>query len=337
MTSINIPQLISDIDSELKQVINSRDVPLYSMMSYHMGWTDAPGHIDTPLRKNHDLGVLCLLTCQSLGKAITAGIPAAAALELVENFTQKHDDIQSGNPSRDSRDAVWWIWGPAQAINAGDGMHALARLALFRLLENDVSPELVFEALKIMDNASLRTCEGRYMEMEAQERLDMPVETYVRMASHKEGSLISGALKIGALLGGVQHENQNPLEKAGADLGVALQIQADIKEMWGSSEAPSPEVMNKKKLIPVIYALEKSSISEKRKMGEIYFKRVLEPDDVTKLRDVIESLGAKEDCEKLAESHFSKGIKGLSDAGLLSSGNEEVTSHVSKMVGYDPQ
>ena len=39
MTSINIPQLISDIDSELKQVINSRDVPLYSMMSYHMGWT----------------------------------------------------------------------------------------------------------------------------------------------------------------------------------------------------------------------------------------------------------------------------------------------------------
>ena len=49
-------------------------------------------------------------------------------------FLQIHDDVQSGSPQRAGRDTVWWKWGPAQAINAGDGMYAMARVALFRLV-----------------------------------------------------------------------------------------------------------------------------------------------------------------------------------------------------------
>ena len=60
-------------------------------------------------------------------------LPAATAVEFVHHFSLIHDDIQNGNPDRDRRPAVWWHWGPGQAINAGDGLHALARLALFRL------------------------------------------------------------------------------------------------------------------------------------------------------------------------------------------------------------
>ena len=69
--------------------------------------------------------MLCLLACEACGGPDVA-LPAAAAVELVQGFTEIHDDVQGGIPTRDGRDAVWWVWGPAQAINAGDGMHGWA-------------------------------------------------------------------------------------------------------------------------------------------------------------------------------------------------------------------
>ena len=64
---------------------------------------------------------------------------------------------------RGERETVWWKWGPAQAINAGDGMHALARLALFGLQDAGLSAGSTFRAVQILDEAGLRTCEGRFL------------------------------------------------------------------------------------------------------------------------------------------------------------------------------
>ena len=114
-------------------------MPLYRMMSYHMGWEEAEGHPGGAFTVGRVHGVLCLLACSAAGGDIHVAKPAAAAVELVRNFCQIHDDVQAGNPQRNNRDAVWWVWGPAQAINAGDGMHALARLALFGLKQNGIS------------------------------------------------------------------------------------------------------------------------------------------------------------------------------------------------------
>lgn len=61
--------------------------------------------------------------------------------------------------------------------------------------------------------------------------------------------------------------------------------------------------MNKKKLLPVVYAIEKASVSEKRRLGEVYFKRVLEPHDVISVRKLLEELGVKDDCEKMVNQY----------------------------------
>ena len=128
-----LPQFTSDLsdvlEKELTVIVTSRDIPLYDMMAYHMGWQSAPGIDDPPIPQQRTRGVLCLLACRAFGGASSDAIPAAAAVELVHSFTEVHDDVQGGLPQRDGRDALWWVWGPAQAINAGDGLHALARLA----------------------------------------------------------------------------------------------------------------------------------------------------------------------------------------------------------------
>ena len=54
------------------------------------------------------------------------------------------------------------------------------------------------------------------------------------------------------------------------------------------------EFLNKKKLFPVVLAMQSAGPSEKRQLGDVYFKRVLEKDDLDKVLNTIESLGVKQ-------------------------------------------
>ena len=321
-----IDDLSARVDAELNSIVNSRKMPLYRMMSYHMGWQDERGLSDTPLTKQRTHGVLCLLACRAVGGDLDIALPAASAVELVQNFCEIHDDVQGGNPQRDNRDAVWWVWGPAQAINTGDGMHALARLALFRLLDRGVSSEKTFQAVQLLDEASLQTCEGRFLDIEAQERIDMSIDAYLRMTESKSGALMSCAMMLGVLAATDDESIPDALGVCGAKLGVAVQMRADMRELWNPDDdaAPSTEVMNKMKLLPVVYALEKAKISDKRRIGEIYFKRVLEPDDVVKLRGVIEEMGVRDACENLIAQYRDEAMASIDIHGISAEGRADI-------------
>ena len=331
----SVEQLTALVESELTEIVTSRDMPLYRMMSYHMGWVEAEGHPGGAFSAGRIHGVLCLLACNAAGGDIDVAKPAAAAVELVHNFCQIHDDVQAGSPQRNNRDAVWWVWGPAQAINAGDGMHALARLSLFGLKKNGMSSAMTFRAVQILDESSLRTCEGRFLDLEAQERIDMTVDAYLNMASSKTGALVSCAMKLGALAASADEEVLDAMGTFGLKLGIAMQIRDDLAEFWGDgreSPVPSTEAMNKKKLLPSVYALEKASISEKRKLGDIYFKRVLEPADVDKLREVFEELGVREDCQQLINRYRADAVAALDATGISAEGRAEIESYSEPLI-----
>jgi geranylgeranyl diphosphate synthase type I len=275
---------------------------LYRMMSYHLGWEDERGSARDRVAGTRSHGVACLTACHTAGGDVEAALPAAASVELVNSFCQIHDDVQGGHPRRDDRDAVWWVWGPAQAINAGDAMHAMARLAMFRLQERGISPLAVTRALQLVDEASLKLCEGRFQDLEAQERIDLKVDAYLEMAASKTGALYACAMRLGGLVAEADEDVVDALARCGASLGMAVQVRDDLRELWPDSQeeyTPSAEVLNKKKLLPVVYAVEKAALSQKRRLGDIYFKRVLEPEDISSVRVILEELGAREYSEEL--------------------------------------
>ena len=108
-------------------------------------------------------------------------------------------------------------------------------------------------------------------------------------------------MKLGALVGGADEQLVDSFGEFGSKIGLARQIQDDLNELWGDDEA-SPEVLNKKKLLPVVYAVQEADISVKRRMGDIYFKRVLEPNDVAALRGLLEETGGKKFSEDTVEN-----------------------------------
>lgn len=333
VTATTIQELSDMVDAEMQDVFRARDLPLYGMMTYHLGWADEQGQPTqaTPKPRNH--GVACLAASLVAGGDVEPALPAAASVELTNSFAEIHDDVQGGNPKRDARDAVWWTWGPAQAINAGDAMHALARLSLFRLQERGLSAETTFKAVQVLDQASLELCEGRFEDLEAQERIDLSVEAYLRIAARKTAALYAASMKLGAMVADADEETMAALETCGANIGMAVQVTSDLKELWGARDGtPTPEVLNKKKLLPVAYAFEKANINQKRRLGDIYFKRVLEADDVTALLELLEETGGREYSGGVAEQHRDAALVALTDGDLSADGAAAIRQLVKSLL-----
>ena len=322
------------VDSELRNVLATRELPLYSMMGHQLGWrTDLEESGGSELRK---LGSLCLGVCMASGGEIEDALPAAAAIELVQNFCDIHDDIQNGRVERRGRDSVWWKWGPAQAINAGDGMHALARMALLRMMDRGFGPDTVFEAIRILDRASLATCEGRFLELEAQERLDMSSGAYLTMASLKTGSVFACAAEFGALVAGANSQLRNRFAEWGTSIGVAVQISDDVRQVSHALQeggAPSDDIMNKRKLYPVVWAFEAATPRQRRQLGDFYFKRVLEPADARDMARLIDGIGANAQAQSQVDVQLEKCRDQLDHALETTSVRDDLELLVSDVVG----
>ena len=328
MTPTNtFEELTALVEQEMADVLAERAMPLYDMMSYHLGWEgDQDRPISSPRARSH--GVACLLACSLAGGDRQTALPAAAAVEMVASFSQIHDDVQDGNPKRGDRDSVWWVWGPAQAINAGDGMHALARLALLRLQGRGVSSHTSFRAAQVLDQACLEMCEGRFRDLELVDRIDTSQEAYFEMASGKTGALMDGAMRLGALVASADDATVGAFGKWGRNAGIAMQVQRDLNELWppGSGDVgPSAAVLSKAKLLPVVYAVQEANINDKRRLGEVYFKRVLEARDVDAIRDIVERLGGRRYCEDRVREYAASAEQALVDAGLPRDAVDTVT------------
>ena len=55
------------VDREMRQVFESRDMSLYRMLSYHLGWEDRLGEPEPGVRGDRLYGAACLATCVAAG------------------------------------------------------------------------------------------------------------------------------------------------------------------------------------------------------------------------------------------------------------------------------
>ena len=287
-------QIQAGVNRLMKDYLDSKSLPFYDMLSYHLGIHGLDPGLTIPQRVH---AMLLQIAVENLGGNPLLTLPAAMSIEMLNAFCEIHDDVQSGNPTRNGQDSLWWVWGPAQAINAGDGMHSIARIALLNLDKQHFSDRTSHAALSFLDKGALVTFEGRYRDLEMQERIDTSVAAYLEMAGQKTGALYGSALSMAAELSGLTSEACEDLFQSGHLIGQAKQIKLDMKQLWSSDSNQKIDFLNKKKLFPVIVALEKATPSQKRKLGDVYFKRVLEDSDLDAVLDVLSDLGGKEPAE----------------------------------------
>ncbi len=286
----------ADVHAELRSAFDGRQGMVYDLLRYHLGWVDERGNpADDSLTTLHHCGVLAMASADAVSGKHDEAVTAAAAVELAYNFVLVHNDVQAGRIDQDNdRPSIWWVWGPSQAINAGDGLHALARSVLMRMSEAGADAELVLAGLQALDRACLTLCEGQYMDLTYQDQIMVSETDYMDMIGRKSGALTGCSARLGALAAGALPDTADALEQWGKKLGMARQVREDISDLWGrSSDGFTPaNILNKKKSLPLIHALQNSDTAAKRELGSIYMKRVLEPGDTPRIVAILEQAGS---------------------------------------------
>ena len=232
---------------------------LQEMLAYHLGW--AGEGAGEKARGKRIRPLLVLLSTAAAGGKWEHAVPAAAAVELLHNFSLIHDDIEDNGDLRRGRPTVWKKWGLPQALNAGDAMFALAQIAMLEL-HPPVSAELTLQASRILHQTSLRLTQGQHLDMLFEDRAEVSVEEYWNMVEGKTAALIAACTELGALLAGVSDPERRAYHEFGRMLGLAFQAWDDYLGIWGDSaltgKSTTGDLMERKKTLPVIYGLERA-------------------------------------------------------------------------------
>jgi len=157
-----------------------------------------------------------------------AGVPWAAACELLHNATLLHDDIQDGDRIRRDHPTAWAQHGIAQAINAGDLMLMLPFLAINQL---DASPAIKGRLMTLLAEAATWTARGQATELALLENGQLTFADWAWAAEGKSGVLLGLPVAGAALLANLELRTAEDLGRAFQEIGVLYQLQDDLLDL----------------------------------------------------------------------------------------------------------
>jgi len=302
---------IAAVDEEIRALLTGADPslqPFYGMMLYHLGLDAERGSSGKRLRP-----VLCTLVYETLTGDARRALPAAAAIELLHNFTLIHDDIEDQDPARHHRPTVWSVWGVPQAINAGDGMYAVSRLAVQRLRKLGFPPERILDFASLLDQTCVRVCEGQFLDISFESRTDVTAERYRVMATRKTGALFAASAQSAAMLASDDPSVREQLARFGEEFGQAFQAHDDLLGIWASTERTGKIEMNdlvkRKKTLPVVLAFERASPRVRAQLDELFAPQApLAAENVDRIRAILDDLGVRPMLEREIEAHRGRAL-----------------------------
>jgi geranylgeranyl diphosphate synthase type I len=327
--------MLKAIEEELQSQVARLDQPrtkqFHEMLTYHMGWTgEGAGPEATGKRIRPLLVLLAVASCGFVRNEVeSVTIPywlhaksAAAAFELVHNFSLIHDDIQDNSDKRRGRNTVWVNWGAPMAINAGDALFVIANQAILDLTEY-YPTEVVVKVAGIINNSCLDLTRGQFLDMSYEDRNDLGIDDYWPMVGGKTSALLAACTHTGALLGNAGEAEQEAYRLFGWHLGLAFQVQDDILGIWGdealTGKSAASDLVEGKNSLPVLYGLGKNGkFSERWAQGPI---------TASEVKDVAKQLadeGGKKYAEEISKAETQKALEYLDKANPQGEAGESI-------------
>jgi geranylgeranyl diphosphate synthase type I len=316
---IEIPTLIAETEEEILGLVRDRDPSthgLYEMVRYHLGLDGTGARTGKRMRP-----LLGLLAYASITGEFRPALPGAAAVELGHNFSLVHDDIEDSDTQRHNRPTLWSRYGIPQAINTGDAIFSLSRIALHRLSDLGFSDAKVLRLMRLYDTTCLALCEGQYIDIWTSEHDEaMSVDLYFDMIGRKTASLIAASIEAGAILATDDDDVIARYRGFGWALGIAFQLNDDLLGIWGEAQATGKEASDlakHKKTLPVLYALEHGGPEDVERLRDLQQMENPTADDVAEAVGILERSGARDYARTQARRYRDEALRELDAAGVV--------------------
>jgi octaprenyl-diphosphate synthase len=229
------------------------------------------------------------LTAQLCGTVNDSTYRAAALIELLHTATLVHDDVVDDSNMRRGFFSVNALWKNKIAVLVGDFL--LSRGLLLSIDNGD------FLLLKIVSEAVREMSEGELLQIEKARRLDIAEPVYFEIIRQKTASLIASCCCCGAASVSDDEEVHKRMKQFGEYTGIAFQIKDDLFDYGSMSDIGKPtgiDIKEKKMTLPLIFALNKASRTDKRRIINIVKHHNEEPEQVAEVIRFVQQSGGIE-------------------------------------------
>jgi len=226
-----------------------------------------------------------LLSAKLFAPVSDASYRAASLVEILHTATLIHDDVVDDSMERRGFFSVYALWKAKATVLIGD--YLLSKGLLLSLDNND------HQILHILSDAVRKMSEGELLQIEKARTLNLKEDIYYEIIRNKTASLLASACAAGAW-----STTQDPIitEKMrmfGELTGMAFQIKDDLFD-YTSDNIGKPtgnDIKEKKLTLPLIYALNNTSSSTRRKIIYVLKNENTNPEKVKWVIDEVEKVG----------------------------------------------
>ncbi|MFH2141246.1 MAG: polyprenyl synthetase family protein [Bacteroidota bacterium] len=226
------------------------------------------------------------LTAKMLGEINQSTYTAASLIELMHTATLVHDDVVDDSHMRRGFFSINALWKNKIAVLVGD---YLLSKGLLLAVENKE-----YDLLEIVSVAVREMAEGELLQIEKARKLDISEEIYYEIIRKKTAVLLASCTSIAAKSIKADEETINKLWNFGENVGMAFQIKDDIFDFDLNNKTGKPsgnDIKEKKMTLPLIYALNQATVSEKGKIIRLIKNNKLEKKNVERIIDFVKTHG----------------------------------------------
>ena len=253
---------------------------------------------------------LVLISAKGVGSDYSKVINAAAAVEILHNFTLVHDDIMDNADKRRGRLTVHKKYDLSTAILVGDILASVA----YELLLKDAKENSKM-VVSTFNRGVAEVCEGQGLDKEFETAKKVSMEQYIEMISKKTAALAEMCCSVGAQIGGGTKEEIKILSNYGKYLGIAFQIQDDLLDITADEKdfgkIIGGDLIEGKKTFLFIKAFEKAKGIRKKELLKVVQNKGINPVDVNYYRNIYIELGVLDDAMNEIKRYTQLALKGI--------------------------
>ncbi|MES2648593.1 MAG: polyprenyl synthetase family protein [Bacteroidota bacterium] len=201
-----------------------------------------------------------LLSAKVFGPVTESTYKAASLVELLHTATLVHDDVVDESMERRGFFSINALWKNKVAVLVGD--YLLSKGLILSLESGE------YQVLHILSDAVKKMSEGELLQIEKARKLNLKESIYFDIIRNKTASLLASACAAGAWSTTNDPIKTESMRLFGEHVGIAFQIKDDLFD-YGTDDVGKPtgnDIKEKKLTLPLIYALDKVSPANRKKM-----------------------------------------------------------------------
>ena len=249
---------------------------------------------------------LLLLAAKLFDYQGRGAVRLGAVVEIIHTATLVHDDIIDEAKTRRGRPAANTQWGNSKCVLAGDWLYMQA----FKIAVQERN----FRILDALIELTQQMVEGELLQIEKLGKL-ITLDEHFDLIFRKTACLFSVCMRLGAILGGANAEQENTLAKYGHDLGMAFQIVDDVLDLTASEDVLGKPVASDlregKVTMAVIHAMERCTPQERIKIETILRDRAFNGVTHAQILEILQRYGSLEAASTRAAHYADSACKSI--------------------------